>query len=370
MNLVSVTATFLKKVSGKFQISMHPLYWMTPSCYVTIEKNKVEQAARDLCNYSQKPDASCRTNNKVSDLVDIQIIIPAYNVEKYIEQCIDSIVMPSKKITYLLSVINDGSTDSTGRVLEKYKDIYEVEIITQENRGFSGARNSGLKNIRGRYVTFVDSDDWINWETLEKMVIKADEQNADMVEGGFCVVEENGQIRSFVESNPNNYTGYPWGKIYRNYLFEKIHFPEGYWYEDTIISQIVLFKTKRTASCEGTIYYYRQHDKSISHTSKYRPKCIDSLWVCLDLHNDRMEYGIPISQDYYEFILRHIHLTYSRVSNFDNNVSKNIFILFCDFLDREFPGFSTNDEKMKTFEKHLREKNYGKWKAFCDWIRI
>lgn len=107
-------------------------------------------------------DNSCAIAEKeVSSDYDLHIIIPAYNVEKYIVGCMESAIAAQNRGKYkiLVTVINDGSTDATAELLKQYEGRKDVEIIHQKNRGLSGARNTGLENIRGRYVTFVDSDD-------------------------------------------------------------------------------------------------------------------------------------------------------------------------------------------------------------------
>lgn len=102
---------------------------------------------------------------------DLQIIIPAYNAEKYIEKCLNSILSQKTQYTYVITVINDGSTDETLQILSKYLDDEHIDIISQSNKGFSGARNCGLKNLVGHYLMFVDSDDWICEDAIEKLSI-------------------------------------------------------------------------------------------------------------------------------------------------------------------------------------------------------
>ena len=125
--------------------------------------------------------AEIYTNNILHNDLDLSIIIPVYNQEKYIEECLNSVLTQKTKYKFETIVINDGSTDHTGELLEKYKD--RVVLRTQENRGFSGARNRGLSDLRGRYLMFVDSDDLLLPDAIEALMNTACESDADIVEG-------------------------------------------------------------------------------------------------------------------------------------------------------------------------------------------
>ena len=95
------------------------------------------------------------------EIPDVSIIIPTYNVEKYIQQCLDSVISQRTNFRFHVICINDGSTDNTGLLLKKYENAENVTIIHQKNKGFSGARNVGLRKTNGKYIMFVDSDDFI-----------------------------------------------------------------------------------------------------------------------------------------------------------------------------------------------------------------
>lgn len=336
---------------------------------LSLDAAKVAIAKEELNRYSKDVNTSCIADNKIDTQVDLQIIIPAYNVEKYICECIDSIVLPPKEISYVVTVINDGSTDKTGELLKNYDNLSNVEVITQSNKGFSGARNTGLATIKGRYIAFVDSDDWVRWDTLEKMIRLADENDLDMVEADFTVTSETGKLKSRVKSNPNQFTGFLWGKIFRGEKWTNIALPEGYWYEDTVMEQILLENMKK-ASLSEVVYYYRQNSKGITATSRNRKKSVDSLWILLALHKDRQRLGLTTSQMYYEFVLRHAHLTYSRTKYQEEEVRRNILLILSDFLNQEFPGYCSKNKKLSRLENIIRNADYGKWKAFCEWISV
>lgn len=118
----------------------------------------------------------------------ISIIVPVYNVEQYISQCLDSIICQTYKNIQILCV-NDGTKDSSRKIICKYmKQDSRIELIDQENSGLSAARNTGLANVCGKYVMFVDSDDWIDKDTCEIAVKTAEKYTADVV--FWCYVRE------------------------------------------------------------------------------------------------------------------------------------------------------------------------------------
>lgn len=350
----------IKAVCRRLKIN-RALALFVPHKYITVTKDSVEDAKAFLNDFSRDPKTSCVYLNNVDPQVDLHIVIPAYNVEKYICQCLDSIVIPPKKISYILTVVNDGSTDMTGELLQKYSNIEQVEIITQENKGFSGARNTGLANIKGRYLCFVDSDDWIEWNVLEKMVLEADARKADMIEAGFYIVDEDGNIGREVKSDPNRFKGFPWGKVYVSEKFKNVVFPERYWYEDSIIEQILFETLPNKIALPESVYYYRQRSNSITKTSRGKNKSIDSMWILLALHKDREKLGIEKTQVYYEYVLRHIHLSFSRIAYQNKAIKEKCFIVFSDFVNTEFSEFYTESKEMKKLEKYLRNGDFGKF---------
>ena len=114
-------------------------------------------------------------------------MVPVYNVEEYVSKCIRSILQQTFK-NYELIVVNDGSTDDSLGKLQQFSDN-RLKIIDQKNKGLSGARNTGIKHAVGKYITFIDSDDWISNDYLEVMINCAKKYNADIVSIKECIVD-------------------------------------------------------------------------------------------------------------------------------------------------------------------------------------
>ena len=130
----------------------------------------------------------------------ISIILPVYNVEKYLSQCLDSIVNQAFK-DFECICVNDSSTDNSLTILQKYasKDN-RIKIINQENKGLSGARNAALKVITGKYITFIDSDDFISSDYLDKLINIAEKENSDIV---YCGHKIYYSLDNKYEKGPN-----------------------------------------------------------------------------------------------------------------------------------------------------------------------
>ncbi len=352
---------------------------INPSIIVNRLSSEIIETDDYACHLAEKrleaislnPKSSCITKNMITEQADIHFIVPAYNVEKYIKRCIDSIVLPKKNITYRLTIVNDGSTDKTSIILNEYTDIPEVEIITQSNKGFSGARNAGLKNIKGKYICFVDSDDYISWNGIEAMFLLAETSLADIVIGNHYVVTENGKVIRKVKNTINNYKGYPWGKLFKTECFETVCFPEKFWFEDSIVKQIISGKINTVKACSEYVYYHRINPKGITQTSRKSPKAIDSLYITLALHEDRFGLGLKNTKEYYDYIILMSYLTFSRTQMLGEDVLKDIFIVISNFVCKTFDdSFTVTDVKLKPLERYIKNKNYGHWKKYCRLLKI
>lgn len=151
-------------------------------------------AQQILSDYTPDPFTTCLANNYVNPRYDLQIIVPAYNAERFVAEALESVLTQKTKYSYIISVVNDGSTDKTPEILRSYEMKYSdrMEVINQENRGFSGARNAALKVLKGRYITFLDSDDVMAGSAVETLLDKAD--GKDIIQGGWYTFEQSGGV--------------------------------------------------------------------------------------------------------------------------------------------------------------------------------
>lgn len=326
----------------------------------------------NLLQYCPKPNGSCYTKNSISMEYDLQIIIPVYNAEKYIEQCIKSVILQATdRYKILATIINDGSTDHTGIILEKlshlnYKGI-NLEIIEQKNKGFSGARNAGLHNIKGRYITFLDSDDILIEGAMKRMLDAAYAWKADIVQGSWYTFCENNRnenlnpISGVAKDNKNNFSGYPWGKLYKYTVLEHFKFPDGYWFEDTPISFIIAAMPYKFAIIQELVYGYRINPNGITATALFKKKSLDSYWITEQCLEDLPKFGLTYDQRAYEYFLNQCIMNAGRIHLQPRKIRESVFVLTSELMSKYFAGFKTENTSLKQIEKSLLNKQFIKF---------
>lgn len=234
-------------------------------------------------------------------MAQITIILPVYNVEKYLRQCLDSIVNQTFKDFECLC-INDGSTDNSLSILREYAQKDErFKIVTQENKGLSVTRNVGIKNTNTKYLTFIDSDDWITENYLEVLYNKIEETNADIVRASYKFYFEkdnsykSAKIREIHKINTNSnieklYKGYAgafvWAKLYKTSLIKdnNIRFYEGKISEDCPFSSLVYLYSKKIVFVSDELLFYRKH--SLSITGNFEKTATDDFYNFVTLTKD------------------------------------------------------------------------------------
>ena len=196
----------------------------------------------------------------------IAIIVPVYKVEQYLRRCLDSILAQTYK-NFEVILVDDGSPDQCGEICDEYarKDA-RFTVIHQENKGLSGARNSGIEKClsekKAQYIFFVDSDDYIAKNALELLVKETRDCNFDIIMGGYSEVWQdntvqysslNWQKKADVQEICmdilcNNLPNFAWGKLYKTILWEKIRFPDGVNMEDMYTIPKVFYKARSAVS--------------------------------------------------------------------------------------------------------------------------
>ena len=317
-------------------------------------------------------NTSCILHNNLnnSKKYDLDIIVPCYNVERYVEKCIESIINQKTKYSFRIIIINDGSNDNTLEIIKKYKINNNVLIIDQKNQGISGARNIGLRHSASKYLMFVDSDDFLSDDSIELMMNEISKRNDMVVCGSYNYVDINDNIikTSTISKKRleiNDIPGFPWGKIYNSDIFKNIVFPVGYLFEDSIFNQVIAFQySTKLCGINHVVYNYRKNKNGITHKSLSSKKSLDSLYITLRLYKDRISLGIKNDENYYESILNMVYLTYWRTISFSKYERELIFNAWCDFINEELIEFSTNNKKYKKLESFIRSNNFHKYDIY------
>ena len=217
------------------------------------------------------------------DEVMISVIVPVYNVEKYLVRCIESILAQTYKDFELL-LVDDGSPDQCGVICDEYAEKYSnIKVIHQTNQGLSAARNNAVPKSVGQYITFIDSDDYVTSDYLEYLMYLIQEYHSDIAAGGlFYQYESRSPI--IVNSKPYSvfysvdealmkmnyglgFSVFAWGKLYKRELIENHPYPVGKLYEDLFTTYKIVCDSNGVAFGNRKIYYWVQRTDSIMHSS-------------------------------------------------------------------------------------------------------
>lgn len=210
----------------------------------------------------------------------LSIIVPVYNVENYIEKCVDSI-LKQQFTDFELLLIDDRSPDRSGEICDRLATAdNRIKVIhRQENGGLSVARNTGLDIASGEYVAFIDSDDFISSDTLSNIEIFSTKPDVDIVEFPVNIDYGSKSQRTYIPANTADsksqafdqwvqtkgyYYCYACNKIYRKRLWDDLRFPEGKYYEDIYTIPLIVKKASHIASSNKGMYYYCKRESSIT----------------------------------------------------------------------------------------------------------
>lgn len=333
----------------------------------------VETARQILMDCSPKPSGIPIAKNEVMEpICDLQIIIPAYNVEAYLNDCIQSILSQETKYTYKIILIDDGSTDGTPDIADKYLLDGRVTVIHQENAGLSGARNAGLKKLFGKYIMFVDSDDMLCPKAIDALLDAAFENDCDIVEGGAYRLK--GSIQKIAFGYPKNEQintalgvlhGQTWGKVYKTECFESVVFPEGFWFEDSVLSFLVYPRKKNVCVIEHMVYIYRDNATGIVATYRGKPKSIETFWVTELLMETRQNLNFVNDVDFFEMCTRQLILNYKRLSSMPVLIQESAFVLSCEIMTRYFEVEVMAKSKSALIRNALMNRDWGIYKMRC-----
>lgn len=234
--------------------------------------------------------------NSIANQPLISVIVPVYNVEQYLARCLDSLIRQTYTNIEII-VVNDGSTDGSLTVCRAYAEKDKrIKVIDQQNKGLSGARNTGLKHYEGEYVSFVDSDDWVHKDMIMNMYDILIANDADMSLCGSqhvtvdfledkpyyekeVVYNQDQFMRLFLS---RRYTAC-WSRLFRREVIQGVVFPEGLNCEDFIYMYKVILNVKSVAANDLPLYYYYIRENSIV-TEKFSLKKFDQFYSAKKLY--------------------------------------------------------------------------------------
>lgn len=224
---------------------------------------------------------------------EISIVVPVYNVELYLERCIESILAQTF-INFKLILVNDGSPDKCPEICDSYRmKDHRVEVIHRKNGGLSAARNSGIdwvfNNNPTEWITFIDSDDWVHPQYLELLLTAAKSSETDVAVGAFSIVNTFSDVFNKITLNKIqllkaedffiNDKLHPisaCGRLFKSCFFRKIKFPEGRIHEDRFTTYKILFQCNNIVYVEDEVYFCFENNDSITRVA-WTPKRLDDI---------------------------------------------------------------------------------------------
>lgn len=208
----------------------------------------------------------------------VSVVVPIYNVKKYLQQCLDTLLV--QKIDMEILLVNDGSTDNSLTICEEYTQKHSnIIIINRENGGLSDARNAGTIVATGDYIYYLDSDDWLAPNAISILLDFANKHNCEIVQGGFYYAYEDHLLYNNARKHPqvlsrgeamqelvkNDYVkNFAWGKLYKADIVKNHLFPKGKFYEDAYWQHLIINECNHYGIVPTPLYYYRQRTSGIS----------------------------------------------------------------------------------------------------------
>lgn len=224
----------------------------------------------------------------------VSIIIPAFNVQEYLRECLESVLAQSFSDIEVI-IVNDGSTDSTPTIAHEFAGSdNRVTVIDQENQGLSAARNAGIEHSAGEYIVFLDSDDTLFPDSIQILFDTLTATGSDIAVAGFtCHKTATRQDRTastvytlspsdaietiLYQTDTRSLNNSAWGKIYRRQIFDSVRFTPGLYFEDIDFFYRAFLTAKAIGVSNATVYFYRTTPKSILRT--FSPKRFDVLGI-------------------------------------------------------------------------------------------
>lgn len=222
----------------------------------------------------------------------ISVIVPVYNVERYLKACVDSVISQTYSNLEII-LVDDGSPDKSPEICDEYaKKDSRIQVIHQKNGGLAKARNIGIENSHGEYISFIDSDDYVVPNYVEILYRGIIENDADVsiasfrslkkntvfhedYSSAFSVISKRKCFEIYTSTSTNPFVS-AWNKLYKRSLFSNIQFPEGKLYEDAFTTYKIFDVAKKIVFSSSVLYFYRLNPDSIMGQS-FRKKHLEMI---------------------------------------------------------------------------------------------
>ena len=305
----------------------------------------------------------------------VSVIVPVYNVEPYLDKCLNTLVNQTLKKIEII-IVNDGSKDNSEKIIKKYLKKYpeKIKYIKKANGGLSSARNEGLKYASGEYIGFVDSDDYVSLNTFNLMYKKAKEKNFDLVVCNLNYVYEtktkmvsaglDKDLENEDEVKKNIVFLYPavWNKLYKKEILDSLKFKEGIWYEDVEFNFRVYPRVKSIGYVDKPLIQYVQRESSISKTIDKRLfNYIDNFNGLIRYYQDNNLYNKYYFELEYSYV-RYLYATFIKQLSYTNDkeLFKEGVKEAIKNVQEHFPNYKKNIYLKKFGLKNIYLKTFNK----------
>lgn len=325
----------------------------------------------------------------------LSVIIPVYNVERYIKKCFDSIIVQIKDADVEIICINDGSTDKSGEICDEYAAKYnKIKVYHQNNKGVAAARNYGLSIIKGQYIAWIDPDDYISNKWYENISTLIMEEQPDILFFDYVLMDNNNlKIKCFADKTDYisqekflteivkdvKIQSQLWQKVFKRELFKNIRFPENIkCMEDYAILHKIILKANKIYYLKKILYFYRIRENSL--VKKFD---LEKSFKCYLIAKERYSYlnntKIEASKIGYLIQALGFCIQFCKINAFErknysgmfrickNEINRNIFYIL---VEKEFDiriklkfllcylSFLKTSAKIYNFIKNIRNKGY------------
>lgn len=286
----------------------------------------------------------------------ISIVVPVYNVEKYLDKCLDSLVNQTLEDIEVI-VVNDGTKDNSQLIIDRYVENHpeKVKSFIKENGGLGDARNCGIQYATGEYITFLDSDDYVEKDLYKNMYEIAKKDDLDLVVGNLEYVWEDGTKESYINKGLNKCSDndikslflsplFSWNKLYRRQLFNDLNckYPVGLWYEDIPVTLKFFSSIKSVGHYDGCGYHYIQRNSSIMGSS-YNDKMYDIFTIFEMVVKDFKERDkYDLFHDELEYLFVEHFLVYGAFRFLRTGHYKELMTKAFEFVKEYFPNYKNN----------------------------
>lgn len=281
----------------------------------------------------------------------VSIIVPVYNVEDYIEKCLNSLINQTLRDIQII-IVNDGSTDKSKDIIQKYLDDDRILYLEKENGGLSDARNYGIPYATGDYIGFIDSDDFIEYDMYEKMYNKAIEENSDMVECDFYWEYTNKKKEDIGVLYDNKKEALikarvvAWNKIIKKEILNKtkIIFPKGLRYEDIEFTYKIIPHLEKISFVKEPLVHYIQRNTSIANTQNERTGEIFNIFDnVISYYKEKNLYDEYKEELEYSYVRILLCSSLKRITKIkDKQIRKKIIDKTWKMLNNTFPNWKKN----------------------------